>query len=83
MTRARFDKLTALSQVEGKTPSDGLRSVIPSECEGSKQEDFPLCSEQGFLPEPALSMAGGVEMAWSVTLRLGVPSPRLRTCLAR
>ena len=68
---------------QAKTPSDGPRSVIPSECEGSEKDDFSLCSKQGFLPEPALSMAEGVEMTPSFTLRLGVPSTRLRTCLAR
>jgi len=41
---------------------DGPRPVIPSECEGSKKDDFSLCSKQGFLPEPALSMAEGVKM---------------------
>jgi hypothetical protein len=30
MTRARFDKLTALSQVEGKTPSSENSENIPN-----------------------------------------------------
>ncbi len=56
---------------------DGWRAVIPSGREGSKKEDFSLCSKQGFLPEPALSMAEGVEMTRSLSfpnlapLRLG------------
>jgi hypothetical protein len=67
MTRAKtwFENLTTLSKIEGQsTPSDGLCLVIPSECEGSKQEDFSLCSKQGFLPS--------VEMTRRVALRLGV-----------
>ena len=42
--------------------SDGSRPVIPSECEGSKKDDFSLCSKQGFLPELVLSFVEGVEM---------------------
>ena len=86
MTRAKtwFENLTTLSKIEGQRRLVTCpRPVIPSECEGSRKEDFSLCSKQGFLPELALSMTEGVEMTRSVTLRLGVPSTRLRTCLAR
>jgi hypothetical protein len=37
------------------------RVVIPNECEGSKK-DFCLRSKQGFLAEPVLSAAEGLEM---------------------
>ena len=62
-----------------RTPSDELRFVIPSECEGS-EKDFSPCSKQGFLPEPVLSFVEGVEM--TIVFFFAAPSTLLRACFA-
>ena len=41
---SKRDRKNCDSRKDAKTPSDGLRSVIPSECEGS-EKDFSLRSK--------------------------------------